>query len=342
MPGWVRTDEPLHVALYHENIAVLGVKRTAHRSWAAEPADLEKLPNLAMLHVTGSSKEAVLIGTDYAALVELNEGRVRVMVGAKDPTVLERVLKDLEKLLPAATPKDATVPVTFWVFSHSHGPMARTRQLSVSQWDDIVGNYPEPARKELERLMNGFQPSRGGQLILWQGPPGTGKTHALRSLAWQWRSWADLHYVVDPDEMFGTHADYLLEVLMQADTHEGHWQVLVLEDTGELLAADAKVQTGQALSRLLNVVDGLIGQGLRVLVLVTTNDDIGTLHPAVARPGRCASRVEFGAFSREAAAEWLSACGAEGPARSQTLAELYAIAEGYAAKTSRRPVGFAS
>ena len=79
----------------------------------------------------------------------------------------------------------------------------------------------------------------------------------------------------------------------------------ILEDTGELLAADAKERTGQGLSRLLNVVDGLIGQGLRVLVLVTTNETLRSLHPAVSRPGRCASQIEFAAFTADEAAEWL-------------------------------------
>ena len=36
----------------------------------------------------------------------------------------------------------------------------------------------------------------------------------------------------------------------------------MLEDTGELLDPDAKTVIGQGLSRFLNVVDGLIGQGL--------------------------------------------------------------------------------
>ena len=71
------------------------------------------------------------------------------------------------------------------------------------------------------------------------------------------------------------------------EDNESKWRILILEDTGELLAADAKAQAGQGLSRLLNVVDGIIGQGLRVLVLVTTNDELHQLHPAVARPGRC-------------------------------------------------------
>jgi ATP-dependent 26S proteasome regulatory subunit len=69
--------------------------------------------------------------------------------------------------------------------------------------------------------------------------------------------------------------------------------MLVLEDTGELLSIDAKERAGQGLSRLLNAVDGLLGQGSRVLLLITTNEELGALHPAVTRPGRCASQVEF-------------------------------------------------
>ena len=72
------------------------------------------------------------------------------------------------------------------------------------------------------------------------------------------------------------------------------WRLLVLEDTGELLSADVRAAAGPGLSRFLNVVDGLIGHGLRVLVLVTTNEEIGRLHPAVARPGRSAANVVFG------------------------------------------------
>ena len=42
---------------------------------------------------------------------------------------------------------------------------------------------------------------------------------------------------------------------------------------------------GQGLSRLLNVSDGLLGEGLRAVVLVTTNEPLRRLHPAVVRPG---------------------------------------------------------
>jgi hypothetical protein len=101
---------------------------------------------------------------------------------------------------------------------------------------------------------------------------------------------------------------------------EGKWRILILEDTGELLAANAKESYGQGLSRLLNVVDGMVGQGLRVLVLVTTNDELGALHPAVSRPGRCAVQIEFAPFTPEETSEWLGETVTEG----LTLAELYA------------------
>jgi hypothetical protein len=107
------------------------------------------------------------------------------------------------------------------------------------------------------------------------------------------------------------------------------WRVLVLEDTGELLTPDAKAVIGQGLSRFLNVVDGLIGQGLRVLVLVTTNEPIRKLHPAVARPGRCAANIEFDSLTPDEASTWLAEHGAtDGTGTAMTLAELYARAAG--------------
>ncbi len=112
-------------------------------------------------------------------------------------------------------------------------------------------------------------------------------------------------------------------------THKG-WRLLVLEDTGELLQPDAKAIIGQGLSRFLNVADGLIGQGLRVLVLVTTNEEIRKLHPAVARPGRSAANVRFDPLSQPEAASWLARRGVDGGAAESatTIAELYARLEG--------------
>src|SRR5262249_54402747 len=101
-----------------------------------------------------------------------------------------------------------------------------------------------------------------------------------------------------------------------------------------------KRQTGQGLSRLLNVVDGLIGQGLRILVLVTTNEPFGALNEAVSRPGRCAAVVEFTAFDAAEADAWLARAGAAPAGQTATLAQLYAHIAG-APIPARKRVGFA-
>jgi hypothetical protein len=120
------------------------------------------------------------------------------------------------------------------------------------------------------------------------------------------------------------------------------WRLLILEDSGELLAADAKERAGQGVSRLLNLVDGLIGQGMRVLVLVTGNEPLRHLHPALSRPGRCASIVEFHPFSEEEeAASWLADRGSMRDSDGGgTLADLYGALNGQTT-TGEPAFGFA-
>ena len=106
------------------------------------------------------------------------------------------------------------------------------------------------------------------------------------------------------------------------------WRLIVLEDSGELLAADARATAGQALSRLLNLSDGLLGEGLRAIVLVTTNEPLRRLHPAVVRPGRTWMELEFGPLGVEEANAWLEARGNGWRVeRATALAELFAGAD---------------
>lgn len=183
----------------------------------------------------------------------------------------------------------------------------------------------------------------------------THNTYSLRALLQQWRTWCDAAYITDP-EVFFNKSPYLMGILLggEDDRHqyvppgapvpEPRWKLVILEDAGELMARDAKMRTGQALSRLLNVTDGLIGQGLRVILLITTNEELGDLHDAVSRPGRAAAVVRFDRFSPDEARAWLAEHGmTDAPAISEpkTLAELYAILDGRRpTNIEKRAVGF--
>src|SRR2546423_3037156 len=111
------------------------------------------------------------------------------------------------------------------------------------------------------------------------------------------------------------------------DGGQRHWRLLLLEDCDELIHGNAKRATGQALSRLLNLTDGLLGQGRDVLVAITTNEDLARLHPAVVRPGRCLARIEVGLLPYRQAVAWLGTPDRIGPGGA-ALAELYAVRAG--------------
>ena len=112
--------------------------------------------------------------------------------------------------------------------------------------------------------------------------------------------------VLDPERLFND-VGYLMDIAIGEDdgTAKGRWRLLLLEDCDELIRGEAKHTAGQALSRLLNLTDGLLGQGRNVLVGVTTNEDLERLHPAVVRPGRCLARIEVGPLTRREAVGWL-------------------------------------
>ena len=219
----------------------------------------------------------------------------------------------------------------FWSYGDGFGQMS-TRRVSAPTLADASGNYARQTAEGLAGLMpmTGVD-GRAGRLLLWHGAPGTGKTTAVRALSLEWTEWCRPHYVMDPEKLFAE-PNYLLEVAGahgddgDGEADDGRWRLVVAEDCDEYLRADAKLRAGASLGRLLNLCDGILGHGLKVLVLLTTNEDIGRLHPAITRPGRCLSQVEFEPLSPAEARTWLGGglAAPEGPA---TLAELFALRE---------------
>ena len=86
-------------------------------------------------------------------------------------------------------------------------------------------------------------------------------------------------------------------VLADDDDDAISWRIVVIEDAEEFIRRDARSASGQALGRLLNLTDGMLGQGLQTLFLLTSNQELRDLHPALVRPGRCLATVEFGPLS---------------------------------------------
>lgn len=265
----------------------------------------------------------------------VNNGALNVSTSARTDSDCRKLIKYIRKIVPEK-PKaeNEDISVKFWYLTAS-GPYSVHRQITVPLWESIRGNYSAQTLNGLDSLVRNFSPdTNSGKIILWHGVPGTGKTYALRALIREWRNWVVPEYILDPESLFGQSAGYLAEMIFNVPTDEygdplntDKWKLLILEDTGELLTEDAKDRTGQGLSRLLNLADGFIGQGLKTLVLITTNEELDSIHPAVSREGRCAAAIHFAEMSLADAQEWAKNNNLSLPNKNSTwtIADLYAL-----------------
>lgn len=290
---------------------------------------------------------AVNKGTDYNVRIGwVDNSLVRLDTRSKANVIYSQVcsetleenkatLKKLKDACTAVVVDDDAVKVGFWSLT-AQGPQVRERQIQVPTWPTIEDNYSGDVSQELAWLMDPSNVKGGsGKLILWYGPPGTGKTWAIRAMMDNWKKDYNFQYIIDPENFFGSSTSYMMDVIMNSNHNDysgkmkKRWNLVILEDTGELLSADAKNRAGQGLSRLLNVVDGLIGQGINTTFLITTNEELDSLHPAVVRPGRCISKINFDRLNALEGSKWLEKRGGLTKVlEDKTVAELYAILNG--------------
>lgn len=350
-----RWEELLRNRAYTSLLGDFVPRSTAREDVALDPAAkwsemAALLPGFEVVKVSHDRPRWLLVLRRGGQVVGIDSARGRTQVEAMDAELgAEGVLAEVLKALEARAPReeaerDDGVWVEFCV-SGRQSTQRVSQFVRCPAWDAIRGNYPDATRVAMDALLALPELGRHGQLVLWHGPTGTGKTYALRAAMRAWRQrfiptiLADpATFVKNPEYYLDLASDSRDEALSDPDLPAEfagaiggggkappRRRLFVLEDSAGLLARDPRTGS-DVLGRLLNMTDGLIGQGREDLFLVTFNEDVEQIDPAFLRPGRCVAHIRFPLFSRGAAAAWLEAKGkdAGGLEEETSLADLFA------------------
>lgn len=148
--------------------------------------------------------------------------------------------------------------------------------------DDFIEVANKIDRKIKEKNSNG--------IILLHGKHGTGKTSYLRHLIHTINK--KILYV--PPNISGSLAEpSFLTFLMK---HKN--SVLIIEDAENVIKT-REAGENQAVSNLLNITDGILGDGLNFQVICTFNTGFDQIDPALKRKGRMIAQYEFGNLSKD-------------------------------------------
>lgn len=227
----------------------------------------------------------------------------------KTETLLQTLVKEKEE--------DHKGHFSFITTIHGHFHLKEFKHIGDAV--DIDDHYNDDFYAFSNRVIDKLQKPKSHGLVLLHGKPGTGKTTYIRYLASQL---AKRMIYFPPYMASHISSPELINFLMDQEE-----SILVLEDADNVISKRIGSDSS-AISNLLNLSDGLLGQCLHIPVICTFNMMHTELDSALLRKGRLLGMYEFQPLQPAVANRLGQKLGIDKSfSQPVTLAEIYNIEE---------------
>jgi ATP-dependent 26S proteasome regulatory subunit len=196
---------------------------------------------------------------------------------------------------------------------------------------DLGLNYGPVAEAKFQKILSLMDSGRNG-LVLLSGHPGTGKSTFIKMLSM--KTDRKVIYLSSSSAEHLTNPEFLSFMMRHRDS------ILLLEDAEKVLRSRDE-QDNSAISNLLNITDGILGDCLNIMVLATFNIDREKIDSALVRKGRLLVEHHFEPLQPDMANNLLESLGSDVRVSSPTsLAEIYNPEDNFHEEKEENKVGF--
>jgi len=196
---------------------------------------------------------------------------------------------------------------------------------------DIELNYGQELSEKKDILVSKLNSNQSG-LALFSGPPGTGKSTFIKYLSTQ----TNRKIIYLPS----TSADELTEPGFLTFISDHKNCILLLEDAEKVLRS-RELQENHAISNILNLTDGLLGDCLNIFIIATFNTHKDEIDSALLRKGRLVVEHEFKELCAENCNKIFEKLGSSRRTEKPlSLADIYNQDDNFNKKQEKQKIGF--